>query len=123
MRKPTSRFSIGLLVVFAAITLSLGLDAQAQTIRFLTAQSPELPPRPPALIQATDGNFYSVHYTVLHQVGEVFRMTPAGKVTPVYAFCSQIDCPDGSVALNPLLGSDGNLYGVANFVRDAEQQS
>jgi uncharacterized repeat protein (TIGR03803 family) len=65
------------------------------------------------LIQATDGNFYGVHYTVLHQNGEVFRMTPAGKVTPVYAFCSQAGCPDGSVALNPLLGSDGNLYGVA----------
>jgi hypothetical protein len=77
------KFSPTLILACVAIIFSLTVRAQAQTIHYLTAQSPELPPSPPALIQATDGNFYGVHYTVLHEVGEVFRMTPAGKVTPV----------------------------------------
>src|SRR6266481_3889482 len=49
----------------------------------------------------------------LHDRGQVFRMTPDGKITTIYSFCSQPKCADGADPFSaPILGSDGNLYGV-----------
>jgi uncharacterized repeat protein (TIGR03803 family) len=43
----------------------------------------------------------------------MFRMTPSGELTSIYQFCSQPNCADGaSVQSAPVLGTDGNLYGV-----------
>ncbi len=40
-------------------------------------------------------------------------MSPAGKFTTLYAFCSQTDCGDGANPAGPLvLGTDGNFYGT-----------
>ncbi len=39
-------------------------------------------------------------------------MTPTGAITILYSFCAHIHCPDGDQPLAPVLGSDGNLYGV-----------
>jgi uncharacterized repeat protein (TIGR03803 family) len=69
----------------------------------------------PAMIQATDGNFYGTTYTGgLHDEGTVFRITPSGTLTTIYAFCSDDDiCPDGAEPVGGLVqGNDGNLYGV-----------
>ncbi len=66
------------------------------------------------LVQGTDGNLYGV--TVLggsSGSGMVFRITPAGKLTTVYSFCSPVSCSDGSYPSGGLLlGSDGNFYGI-----------
>ncbi len=44
--------------------------------------------------------------------GTVFKMTPAGKLTSLYDFCSQTGCADGAVIYTSLaLGTDGDLYG------------
>src|ERR1700676_2367019 len=67
----------------------------------------------------TDGNFYgttvdggSVGKTFKNS-GVVFRVTPSGKYTVLYAFCSQTNCTDGA---NPYAGlvqaADGNFYGT-----------
>ena len=68
----------------------------------------------PALIQATDGNFYGVTWGGGHYGGgTVFRITPAGTVTTLHDFCSVVSCPDGEKAVGGLVqGSDGNLYGT-----------
>jgi uncharacterized repeat protein (TIGR03803 family) len=69
----------------------------------------------PALIQATDGNFYGTTFSGGGAFeGTVFRMTPAGVVTLVYAFClAGIPCPDGgNVQAGVIQASDGNLYGT-----------
>jgi uncharacterized repeat protein (TIGR03803 family) len=68
-----------------------------------------------ALIQATDGNFYgTTSGGGVHASGTVFKITPAGKLTTLYSFCSQTNCPDGA---NPIAGliqaTDGNFYGTA----------
>lgn len=64
------------------------------------------------LLQGPDGNFYGTASTGgANDSGTVFKMTPAGKVSVLYSFCSLTDCDDG---LNPgqlLLAGDGNLYG------------
>ena len=69
-----------------------------------------------ALIQATDGNFYgTTQYggTGAGQSGTIFKITPAGKFTSLYSFCSQPDCADGIFPSASLVqGSDGNFYGT-----------
>jgi uncharacterized repeat protein (TIGR03803 family) len=70
----------------------------------------------PAMIQATDGNFYGMTYTGgAYDLGTIFKMTPSGTLTTIYAFCSDEGlCPDGARPVGGLVeGNDGNLYGVA----------
>ena len=65
-----------------------------------------------SLLQAPDGNFYGT--TSLGGTkggGTVFKMTPAGKLTVLYNFCSLINCNDGATAGQLVLASDGNAYG------------
>lgn len=69
-----------------------------------------------ALLQASDGNFYgemtgrSGYYS-----GNVFRMTPAGKVTVLYAFCKLTNCTDGVFPSGGLVqGANGDLYGTTS---------
>ena len=49
------------------------------------------------LVQGRDGNFYGTMYEEgTLGFGTVFRMTPAGKLTTIYNFCSQTSCTDGA---------------------------
>jgi uncharacterized repeat protein (TIGR03803 family) len=73
------------------------------------------------LIQGTDGNFYG---TTSHggtgydnEGGTVFSITPSGKLTTLYSFCSQggKDCTDGANPEAALVqGDDGDLYGTTH---------
>src|SRR5581483_8973866 len=67
------------------------------------------------LVQAGDGNFYGATYSGgSHNLGSIFKVTPAGQLTILYNFCSLAGCVDGK---NPwvglVLGTDGNLYGTS----------
>ena len=67
--------------------------------------------------QATDGNFYGTATNgIFGGGGNIFRMTPSGELTNVYTFvCSRTKCPYGAAPQTaPLLGTDGNLYGVTS---------
>jgi uncharacterized repeat protein (TIGR03803 family) len=70
----------------------------------------------PGLIQATNGHFYGTTYGGgAHGYGTVFEITPTGKLTTLYSFCSETNCADGSYALAALFqGSDGSFYGTTN---------
>jgi uncharacterized repeat protein (TIGR03803 family) len=68
------------------------------------------------LIQASDGNFYGTcpYGGSTANEGTVFRMTPQGTVTLLYAFGSITH--DGTVPYAPLVqGSDGSFYGTTFF--------
>jgi len=69
--------------------------------------SPNAPP-----IQGVDGNFYGTTSAAAgFQYGGVYKITPAGKFTPLYSF----DNTNGAYPLAPLMqGTDGNFYGTAN---------
>jgi uncharacterized repeat protein (TIGR03803 family) len=77
------------------------------------------------LVQGTDGNFYgtanvggsnqSAQYCNNGSCGTVFRVTPSGKLTTLYNFCSETNCADGGLPLAALvLGANGNFYGTTS---------
>jgi len=72
-----------------------------------------------ALVQATNGNFYGVtpdggrNCVTDSGCGTVFKVTPQGKLTSLYSFCSLTNCADGRSSLAPLIqGTDENFYGT-----------
>jgi uncharacterized repeat protein (TIGR03803 family) len=69
------------------------------------------------LVQGTDGKLYGT--TELggeYGDGTIFRLSPNGRLTTLYSFCSQTGCPDGENPLTGLaLGSDGNFYGTTSY--------
>lgn len=79
------------------------------------------------LVEGTDGNFYGTTQgggrpgcvnaaTGITGCGTIFRITPAGKLTTLYAFCPQKNCPDGAQPQAGLFqATDGNFYGTANY--------
>ena len=70
------------------------------------------------LVQATDGNFYGTTFyggAINGAGGTVFKITPAGKLTTLYSFCSQSKCADGQQPHAGLVqATDGNLYGTTS---------
>jgi uncharacterized repeat protein (TIGR03803 family) len=73
------------------------------------------------LVQGTDGNFYGTtpfggaYSQQGNASGTVFKMTPQGRLTTRYNFCSLSDCTDGAYPYAGLVqGSDGELYGVTS---------
>ncbi len=68
------------------------------------------------LVQAADGNFYgTVTGRSGYYDGRLFKLTPAGKLTVLYNFCSLTNCPDGAFPYGPLVqGVDNSLYGTTS---------
>jgi uncharacterized repeat protein (TIGR03803 family) len=68
---------------------------------------------PTGLLQAGDGNFYLTVSGGVAQNGFILKITPAGKATTLYNFCSITNCLDGANPGGPLVqGANGNLYGT-----------
>jgi len=67
-----------------------------------------------ALVQGTNANFYGVAALGgINSQGTVFEITPEGKLTTLYAFCSLTNCADGSEPQSSLVQAiDGNFYGT-----------
>ena len=65
-------------------------------------------------VQATDGDFYSTtYYGGANGTGVFFKITPKGKLTTLYSFCSQPGCTDGSSPFaSPVQAVNGNFYGT-----------
>src|SRR5579864_4729175 len=112
IKQPLSKIPLTLLAFWAVTAITMS----AQTFTTLVDFNGTNGGRPrSSLIQGPDGNFYGTT-TVggLNGSGTVFKMTPAGKLTLVYSFCSLTDCNDGATGGQLLLGSDGNAYGFTS---------
>jgi uncharacterized repeat protein (TIGR03803 family) len=68
------------------------------------------------LVQATNGNFYGTTEfggANAGNYGTVFEITPKGKLTTLYSFCSQNNCTDGFDPAAVLVqATNGDLYGT-----------
>ncbi len=66
------------------------------------------------LIQGKDGNFYGGDTSGSSGAnGIIFKMTPSGKLTTLYTFCSLASCADGGAPQQGVIqATDGNLYGI-----------
>ncbi len=75
------------------------------------------------LILGVDGNLYGItttggeyHYPCsAGGCGTVFKLTPQGKFSIVYSFCSLANCADGGQPAWLIQGSDGNFYGTTGL--------
>src|ERR1700675_2332820 len=83
------------------------------------------------LVEGTDGDFYGTTSNGgafgggcgSYGCGTVFKITPAGRLTTLYTFCSQPNpnCTDDEVPTARLVQSaDGNFYGTTAFSGNAE---
>src|SRR5579863_9011828 len=66
---------------------------------------------PANLLQGRDGNFYGTSGGAAGP-GAVFKLTPGGTLSPLYEFCSQPNCADGSAPASLIQLPDGDLAGV-----------
>lgn len=113
MQHKTRRFMFLVAFVAVALTFSLSMRAEAQTVDFI-AQFSGVQGSSTGVVQATDGNFYGVASGASYH-GQIFRITPTGKLNTIYSFCSLPGCTDGEYpGRAPILASDGNLYGVTD---------
>jgi uncharacterized repeat protein (TIGR03803 family) len=72
---------------------------------------------PTGIVEGSDGNFYGTTSVVPNSNGgyggTIFSISPSGKFKLLHTFCSRANCMDGDFSFYPpILGSDGNLYGV-----------
>jgi uncharacterized repeat protein (TIGR03803 family) len=74
---------------------------------------------PESLVQGRDGNYYGTaqyggaNCSSYGCGGTVFKITPGGKFTLLYSFCSQTNCTDGTYPNGGLVQAmDGNFYGT-----------
>jgi uncharacterized repeat protein (TIGR03803 family) len=106
-------FSHGILVLLAVCFLALSA-ARAQTFKLVNDTEGSYWP----LVQGLDGNLYGVSGNGTGTYGDggsIFRMTPTGKLTTIYTFCSLTGCADGQSPNGIVLGTDGNFYGTTGF--------
>jgi uncharacterized repeat protein (TIGR03803 family) len=108
--------------IVATLGLASAIAAGAQTVTILVKfdGSNGAWPLYGPLLQGTNGNFIGT--TSFGGAGfsenspgdgTVFQITPKGKVTTIYSFCSQTNCSDGAVPYAGLAqGSNGNFYGT-----------
>lgn len=62
---------------------------------------------------ASSGNFYGVTLTGgANTGGTAFEITPGGKLSTLYSFCSQTNCMDGEQPTALVQAADGMFYGV-----------
>ncbi len=118
MQASKSLLTLGFALACAAITFSLAVCAQAQTVTDLANFNGQTGDGPfGSVMQATNGRFYGTTVAGgIYRSGNVFEVTSGGDLRVLYSFCAKPlgdECTDGASAIwAPVLASDGNLYGV-----------
>ena len=77
-----------------------------------------------SLVRGRDGNFYgTTEDGGFNNEGTVFKITPAGKLTTLWNFCSYASCSDGihpDAGLLPV--ANGGFYGAHQLERDKRRE-
>ena len=116
MTKNSFLIMAGVAIAFCVATVTASTQT-FNTLASLNSTDGATPSQ--ALVQGLDGNFYGTAAgggiidsgNCRNGCGTVFKITPQGKLTTLYTFCSQANCADGNGPAAPLLlASDGNFY-------------
>jgi uncharacterized repeat protein (TIGR03803 family) len=68
------------------------------------------------LVQGSDGNLYgTASLGGATDNGTIFKMTPEGKLTTLYNFCLNPNCPDGWGPDSLMQATNGSFYGMTQF--------
>src|SRR5258708_24731648 len=117
------------MITLALLALSLAVCAQVQTLTSLYSfctktNCADGDGVTGPLVQGTDGNLdgettfggsIGNSYCGSIGCGTIFKITPQGKLTTLYSFCSSSPCTDGAGPSGGLvLATDGNFYGVTS---------
>jgi uncharacterized repeat protein (TIGR03803 family) len=91
-------------------------DGTFATLYTLGSQSSDGSSPLAGLIQGTDGDFYGATTDGgVNNAGTIFRITPGGTFTTLYAFCSQSGCTDGRGPISAVIqDTNGIFYGTAH---------
>ncbi len=118
MKSSKTLRNLGLAVAGAALTFSLAVSAEAQTLTVLSNfNGRNAYPPDAAFVQGTNGNLYNVSMNGgKAQGGNAFSMTPSGTMTTLHNFClvNYPTCADGLDPSDMILGTDGNFYGTTS---------
>ena len=109
------------LLIFSIAT---AITSEAQTYNVLARFVKGDGAMPRSLVQGADGDFYGVGLIGGNNGGgSIFKVTPAGTVTPLYIFCLREPCRDGRKPNGLVLASDGNFYGTTRSGGESENGS
>src|SRR5579871_4954349 len=113
MNKPSQLNTIlAVTLTFFALTMT----TDAQTFQTLFSFNVSNGSYPGALVQGMDGNFYGSAEeggpNPKVNAGTLFRITPGGQLSTIYAFCQSGTCTDGALPNDLVLGVDGHFYGT-----------
>ncbi len=100
--------------VVAACWVALSVSSFSQGFRTISFDGAHGSNPGGGLVQGTDGNLYgtTVNDGAING-GTIFRITPTGKLTTIYNFCSLSNCEDGAFPNSALvLAADVNFYGT-----------
>jgi uncharacterized repeat protein (TIGR03803 family) len=111
--------SCKLFALAAVLAVAAATVAHAQTFKVLynfgsKTGDPYSPEYGTRIAQGRDGDLYATG-TLGGATGNgaAFKITPSGKLTVLYSFCSQQGCSDGQIPFGGLtLGTDGSFYGT-----------
>jgi len=103
-------------VVLTLICALLTIPASAQTFTSLGSLDYTFGrnPQQASIVQGVDGNFYgAANSGGTFGEGDIFKVTPDGTLSEVYAFCTTLgNCTDGRFPSGLAVGADGNFYGI-----------
>src|SRR5690349_15103489 len=101
-RGPLSHTYRGVISKMAAVLIlicaSMATPASAQTFTSLGSLDYTFGenPQQASLVQGIDGNFYGMAgIGGAFDRGTIYKVTPDGTLSLIYAFCAQGNCPDG----------------------------
>jgi uncharacterized repeat protein (TIGR03803 family) len=121
-----ARWRVRMACTLLIFSIATAITSAAQTYNVLARLvEKEDGANPRSLVQGADGDFYGVGVIGGHNGGgSVFKVSPAGTVTPLYIFClGGFPCQDGSKPNGLVLASDGNFYGTTRLGGETDNGS
>ncbi|HTS09975.1 MAG TPA: choice-of-anchor tandem repeat GloVer-containing protein [Candidatus Eisenbacteria bacterium] len=99
--------------IVAAFFCAAAIVSHAQTFKYgqLTGITGANPIGAP--VQGLNGDLYgTTDLGGAYNSGVIYKLTPDGKYSKIYDFCSKSDCIDGQYPQGLILAANGNLYGL-----------